>query len=76
MFKQLVLQAEKRQVAQLTSAMIPQPATAFVHATPLLEAECCGSANLMVRCEIARLGCSVKGALNQRLAMLECCWAE
>ncbi len=44
----VLLQAEKCQVAQLTSAMIPQPATAFARAPPAPEAERCGSANLMV----------------------------
>ncbi len=44
----VLVQAEKCQVAQLTSAMIPQPVTAFALAPPAPDAERCGSANLVV----------------------------
>ena len=70
----MLLQAENCQVAQLTSAMIPQPATAFARAPPAPETERCGSANLMVCRKAACLAYPLKGASFSGRPCFECCW--
>ena len=54
-----MLQADKRQVAQLTSAMIPQPMTAYPLALPTSEAERCESASTAVCYRVVCPDCDV-----------------